>query len=476
MDRKNIFNGIMAVLIFTGIASVVASANETELTVYNQNLGLVKEKRVIKLEEGLNKIEFTDVSAQIDPVSVHFKSLTAPDKCFILEQSFEYDLVNRQKLLQKYIGKEIEIERRLGEEGKIKELIKGSLLSITDGITVKVGDKIILNPEGEISLSKLPEGLILKPTLSWLIQNEKPGEHDTEVTYLTGGISWLADYVIVLDKDDSKIDLNGWVTIDNKSGAVYKDAKLKLIAGDVNRVEPSPMRVGVMAAMKYSEEDKAFEEKTFFEYHMYTLQRRATINDNETKQIEFVKAGSINVKKLYIYRGFIPQYWFTEYSRSNKDYGAQCSNKVFVNVEFVNSKENNLGIPLPKGKIRVYKKDIDESLEFIGEDAVEHTPKDESIRVYLGNAFDIVGERTQKDFKYVSAKTIEETFQIKLRNHKEEPVEVTVTEQLYRWSSWKILNNSLPYEKKDSKTIEFKVKVDKNSETVLDYTVRYWWD
>jgi len=473
---KKLVISVIYIFCFT----VAGFADDISLTIYNQNLGLVKDKREIKLDKGVQKVEFDDVAAQIDPTSVHFKSLTAPDKCSVLEQNFEYDLVSREKLLQKYIGKEIEIEKRLGTGGEKKEIIKGTLLSIAGGITLQTDNKILVDPSGEISLSKLPEGLILKPTLSWILENELPGKHNIEVDYLTNGINWDADYVIVSDKDDKNLDLTGWVTIDNKSGAAYKDAKLKLIAGDINRVSPPGMaREDVMynTRMKKAAAPQ-FEEKSFFEYHMYTLQRPATVRDNETKQIEFVSAANVPVKKLFIYNGAAQQFYgYNEYSRSDRNYGTQTNKKVYVMLEFKNSKENNLGIPLPKGKMRVYKEDSDKSLEFIGEDNIDHTPKDEQIRIYLGDAFDIVGERVQTDFKVdTDAKWIDETIKINLRNHKEEPVEVKVVEKLYRWSNWKITQKSQDYKKKDSNTIEFNVEIPKDSETVVTYKVHYWWE
>lgn len=458
--------------------SAISFSQEVDLTVYNQNLGLVKDRREIKIDKGSAvKIEFTDVAAQIDPTSVHFKSLLYPNKCSVLEQNFEYDLISREKLLQKYIGKEIELEKRFGKDGEKKEIVKGTLLSTSGGLTVKSGDKILVNPSGEISLSKLPEGLILKPTLSWLLENEIAGEHKIEVDYLTNGINWNADYVIVSDKDDKNLDLTGWVTIDNKSGATYKDAKLKLIAGDIHRASPTGEAAeNVMYAARTKSAAPQFEEKAFFEYHLYTLQRRTTVRDNETKQIEFVSGTNVPVKKLYIYEGAAQKFYgYNQWSRADRNYGVQSNKKVYVMLDFKNSKENNLGIPLPKGKMRVYKEDSDKSLEFIGEDFIEHTPKDENIRIYLGDAFDIVGERVQTDFKN-GDDFADETFKITIRNHKEEPIEVRVVEKLYRWSNWKIAQKSQDYEKKDARTIEYKLKIPKNGENTITYTVHYWWD
>lgn len=450
---------------------------EVELTVYNQNLGLVKEQRTITLKKGINEVNFVDVASQIDATSVHFKSITAPNEVTVLEQNFEYDLISHDKLLQKYIDKEITLVRRFGISGEKVETLKGILLSTRGGITLKVGDNIYLNPSGEIILTKLPEGFVTKPTLSWLINTERAGEHKVEVGYLTNGINWNADYVIVADKDDKKVDLNGWVTINNQSGATYKDAKLKLIAGDIHRVKP-PSAVTEYDRYLAAEAKAAlpqFEEKPFFEYHLYTLKRSATIRDNETKQIEFAQANQVPVKKLFIYDGAKSQFYgYSEYLRADQRYGAQSKKEVYVMLEFKNSKDNNLGIPLPKGRMRVYKEDTDKTLQFIGEDWIEHTPKDEPVRIYLGNAFDIVGERMQTDFKR-GDDWVTESYKITLRNHKEEPVEIKVIEHLYRWSNWRITEKSQDYEKRDARTIEFTVAVPANGEKTVNYTVRYWW-
>ncbi len=469
----------LSFVLYLILVSTFCFAGDVELTVYNQNLGLVKEQRTIQLKKGINEVNFTDVASKIDATSVHFKSITAPNDAKVLEQNFEYDLVSREKLLQKYIDKEIELVRRFGVSGEKVETIKGTLLSSSrEGLTVKVGDNIYLNPSGEVILSKLPEGFVTKPTLSWLVNSDRAGQHKVEVGYLTNGINWNADYVIVADKDDKKIDLNGWVTIDNRSGATYKDAKLKLIAGDIHRIKPPYSPPGEFD--RYMAETKAaaapqFEEKAFFEYHMYTLQRTSTIKDNETKQIEFASANQVPVKKLFIYDGVrSPFYGYNEYSRADQRYGSQSNKEVNVMLEFKNSKENNVGIPLPKGKMRVYKEDTDKTMQFIGEDWIDHTPKDEMVRIYLGDAFDIVGERVQTDFKR-GEKSVTESYKITLRNHKDESVEVRIVEHLYRWSNWKVTEKSRYYEKKDARTIEFNVPVAKDGESIVTYTVRYWW-
>ncbi|MCS7150994.1 MAG: DUF4139 domain-containing protein [Endomicrobia bacterium] len=463
--------------LFIIFCSVVFSQQlkEVELTIYNQNLALVKEKREVELKKGTQVLKIQDVAGRIDPASVHFKSITAPDECFILEQSFDYDLISQHKLLEKYIGKEIEIKEYLQEKDATKEITKkGILISIHDGRVVKIGDKIHLNPQGVIVLPDLPEGLITKPTLSWLLSNKKDGRHIVEISYLTEGINWTADYVLVVDKYDKMLDLTGWVTIDNQSGTTYKEAKLKLIAGDIHRVElQAGIRRDVVFKAAVAEvEEPQFKQKEFFEYHIYTLQRKTTIKDNEKKQIEFVKATDVAAKKLYIYDGAKFSWWGLA-STSDDLYGDRCNKKVWVILEFKNSKENNLGLPLPKGKMRVYKKDEEDMLQFIGEDQIDHTPKDETIRIYLGNAFDIVGERKLLDRKSTS-NTQELKIEIKIKNRKKENIEVVVIERHYA-ANWRILDSTHKWTKRDVNTIEFILPVAKEKEETIVYSVKYWW-
>ncbi|MBM3251740.1 MAG: hypothetical protein FJZ11_03055 [Candidatus Omnitrophica bacterium] len=462
---------VSAIFLLSGLVFAETKDEGVDLTIYNQNFGLVKDKRLLNIEKGISQIRFQDVASQIEPTSVHFKSLSFPEACLIQEQNYEYDLVNASKLLSKYIDKKIKI---LTEDGSTYE---GVLMSYdNDNIIISDARDKSLNMISRkeniknISFTELPEGLITKPTLMWQISNEKPGKHLTEVSYLTQGINWLCDYVVVADQDDKNIDLSGWVTIDNKSGTTYKDAGLKLIAGDVHRAEDD-LRPQVFNAMKMVREkaDQQFEEKAFFEYHMYTLQRRTTVKDNQTKQITLLTTNKVPIKKLFIYDPATDYGWYYyQEAQTSKE------QKVKVKLEIENSKKNNLGMPLPKGKVKVYKKDVDGALEFIGEDAIDHTPKDEKIRLVLGEAFDVVGERKKTDYKDLN-KAVDETYEISLRNHKDENIEVIVVEHLWRYSNWKLLYNSHDFTKKDAQTIEFKVPVAKNGETKIIYTVHYWW-
>lgn len=459
----------------------VAPASALEVTVYNSNLGLIKETRPFTLKNGVNSVQVVDVAAQIDPTSVHFKSLTAPEAVSVLEQDFRYDLISQEKILSRYVGKEIELQR-YGFNGDKKEVIKGTLLSSAGGRIMKVGDKLVLNPQGEAILPELPEGLLTKPTLMWLLNSKKAGEHQGEISYLTGGMSWNADYVLVIDKDDAKADLNAWVTVSNNSGATYKDAKLKLVAGDVHRapVPASPMRNMMYAAkaMRAEEADGGMSEKSFFEYHMYSLGRLTTLAENSSKQVEMASAAGVPVRKLFTYDGAEGVQWsyYGDSGYWDPNYGVSSGKKVAVHFELENKKSEGLGIPLPKGRVRVYKKDDDGSLQLAGEDAVDHTPKDEKVRVKMGEAFDVVGERKranfQSDFK---GRRFEETFEIKIRNHKETEATVNIVEHLYRWTNWKIVDSSAKWVKKDAQTVEFPVTVKKDGEAVVTYTVKYSW-
>ena len=462
---------ILAVLPLLFAVPVFAQES-VEVTIYNQNFALVKDQRYFDLDKGVNKIEFKDVAALIEPTSVHFTSVSSPASCNILEQNYEYDLVNASKLLFKYIDKQVKV---VTKEGDVYE---GTLLSYDENqlvVQTKDGLAMVARPDNikQIAFDKLPEGLITKPTLIWLIDSKKSGKELTEVSYLTEGMGWNCEYVTVLDKDDKNLDLDGWVSINNNCGATYKDAKIKLIAGEVKRAQSlDALRMDKKVFLEASVAGNAqqFEEKSFFEYHMYTLQRPATIKDNQNKQISLLNAAGVPVKKEFIFDPSKGKYSWWYYS----DKDETLKENARVEIEVVNSKTNNLGMPLPQGKVKVYKKDTDGSLQFIGEDAIEHTPKDEKIRLYIGDAFDVVGERTRKDFKS-EYRTAHETFEIVLRNHKDQDVEIKVVEKLWRYTNWDITASSGKYEKKDASTIEYVVKVPKNGEAKVGYTVKYSW-
>jgi hypothetical protein len=448
-----------------------------QVTVYNQNFGVVKEQRELNLSKGLNIFRFEDVARFIDATSVKFKSMTDPEGTSVIEQNYEFDLVNANKLLDRFLGKEIKVIARNGK------FYDGTLMSYDDRqlVVMKGASIAIVNrPDSvqDIQFPELPEGLITKPTLVWNIESTKDGKQNIEVAYITDNINWNVDYTLVTNRDDTMLDLSGWVTINNRTGAAYEDAKLKLIAGDVHRVEP-PIAVNYAVAQQVALADEAggFVEKEFFEYHMYTLPRTTTIKDNQIKQIELMNSTDIAADKFFVYDGaIVPRWFYSGRYTDNRDYGIQTNKKVQVYLEFENSEENNLGMPLPKGKIRLYKRDEDDkSLEFIGEDTIDHTPRDEDIRLRIGNAFDIVGERRQTDFKAISKHVIEESFEIEVRNHKKTPVTVRIVEHLYRWSDWEVVAGDKTFKKMDSRTIEWRKDIPADGKAVLEYTVRYRW-
>ncbi len=462
----------LLLLISISFAQESTDTEGVNITIYNQNFGLVKDKRFFDLDDGIKEIRFSDVASQIEPTSVYFKSLSFPNACQILEQNYEYDLVGSSKLLLKYIDQKITI---LSKDGKV---YSGMLMSFDDAniIIQDPNDKSLVmvarqDNIKDISFKDLPEGLITKPTLMWMIENDKNARHLVEVSYLTRGITWLCDYVTVVDKDDKNIDLSGWVTINNQSGTGYKNAGLKLIAGDVHRAtrEPEMMMERDVVFAEKRKSDVGFQEKAFFEYHMYTLGRKTTVKNNQTKQISLLNAADIPVQKLFIYDPALDYGWY--YYREGKSTKEQ---KVKVKLEIKNSKENNLGMPFPKGNVKVYKKDTDGALEFIGEDSIDHTPKDEKIRLYLGDAFDVLGERKRMDYREFG-KTADETIEISLRNHKEEDIEVLVVEHLWRYTNWEMTQKTHDFTKKDAQTVEFKIPVPKDKEVKLTYTVHYWW-
>ena len=444
---------------------------------------LVREERAMKIKQGRSQLSFTDVAALIDPTTVTFSSLSDP-ATRVLEQNFQFDLVSTQKLLLKYIDKQITVDKNVGTT---VTPITGTLLSATDGIVLRGTDGSIysLPAYASVRFPDLPGGLNTRPTLVWDINSPTGGEQKTRVTYQTGGVTWWADYNLIFnegaDANSGLLDLSAWVSIINQSGVTYGDARLKLIAGDVNRVENE-----VYAARRDMAMEKAlaapaapagFEQKDFFEFHLYTLGRPTTLPNNSTKQIElFDQAKQIPAKKVLLYYGAANPYFYPN-PYTDRNMGVAMNKKVDVYLEFKNDKQFGLGVPLPAGRLRVSQLDkADGSLEFIGEDKIDHTPKDETVRVKLGSAFDVVGERRQVAFAVdVGAKWMEEEIEVKLRNHKTQPVDVVVKENLYRWSNWKIVSQSQNFTKEDARTINFPVRVPKDGESVVRYRVRYTW-
>ncbi|MDH4258734.1 MAG: DUF4139 domain-containing protein [Gammaproteobacteria bacterium] len=445
---------------------------------------LVRVDRDLDLARGRSTLKFTDVAALIDPTTVQFRSLTDPAGTKVLEQNFQFDLVSTEKLLSRYVDRRVGVESQQGDGVKLTE---GTLLSANDGLVLRSDDGQIqaLRQWSNMRFGELPGGLITRPTLEWDVLAAKGGTHRARVSYQTGGITWWTDYNLIFtegaDANSGFVDIGAWVSLLNQSGASYQDAKLKLIAGDVNRVQPGMDRIVVTASrlktMDAMAEAPGFEEKAFFEYHLYTLGRPATLPNNSTKQIELFDAATrVPAKKQLVYYG-AEGYGFYGGLMLDRDFGPTSNTKVDVWLTLKNDKVSGLGMPLPAGRIRVSQQDkADGSLEFIGEDKIDHTPRDEDVRVKLGTAFDVVGERRQTDFSLNSkGRVMEEAFEIKVRNHKDQVVDVIVRESLYRWSQWQLLSQSAPSVKKDARTIEFPVRIAAEGEATVTYRVRYTW-
>jgi hypothetical protein len=447
--------------------STAADRTSVSVTVYNQNLALVRETRnLVFARGGATFLRFMDVPSQINPRTVHVQPLAAGGPT-VLEQNYEYDLISPEKLMEKYVGHEVEIVEQADD--LTTRTVKATLLSVNGGPVYKIGDRIVLGQGGKVTLPDLPAELVARPTLVWNLDVPKAGSVPTEVSYLTDGMNWSADYVAVVDADDKKAGLSGWVTIDNHSGAGFKDATLKLVAGDVRRVQPERLMDYEAKAVRTMAMAGApqFQEESFFEYHLYTLDRATTIKDNQTKQLSLFSAPSVPVTKKLIVSG--EGGWY----RSNVMGNGMIAKKVAVVLELKNEQTSGLGMPLPKGTVRVYKKDKSGAEQFVGEDAIDHTPKDETVRLHVGDAFDVVAEKSQTDYKAVSPREIETAWMLSLRNRKDEDVVVTVREPM--GGDWKIISSSMPGVKIDQQTLEFQVPVPKGKEVKLTYRIGVRW-
>ena len=444
------------------LESDIQDQEAVEVTVYNSNLGLIKDVRTVSLPVGEGELRFMDVASHVKPATVHVTSLEAPSAFTVLEQNYEYDLMNPEKLLDKYVGREIKIVDWNHYQDR-KDTVEAMLLSNNQGQVYRIGTDIYLGHPGVKVLPELPENLIAKPTLTWLFRNESRGPHRLRVSYLTENIQWRADYVLLLNDKDTEGGLSGWVTLDNRSGALYRNARLKLVAGAVHLASPAPEERQFLAKAMARPEADDFREEAFFEYHMYDLERPTTIKDRQTKQIRLLEASGVAVQKELCVVG--PRHSFT---RSLQ--GPSTKTPVTVYVTFRNDDANCLGIPLPAGVVRLYKEDSRGSQQFIGEDRIEHTPKDETIRLKTGEAFDVVSERLQTDYRQVTRGVHETAWEIQLRNHKESPVRIAVVEPLS--GNWKVLESSHPYEKSDAFTIRFEVDVPASESVTVRYRVR----
>jgi hypothetical protein len=449
-----------------------ADARKTvAVTVYNDGFGLVREVRDVELGTGRVSLEFRDVSSQIEPNTVHVRSVgeDGSKALSVLEQNYRYDLLSPEKLLSKYVGKSIKLYRYNKTTGKDEE-IDAEVLSVNENQPVlKVGDQITYGFPARFAFPEVPKNLIADPSLVWLLDSERDRQ-TLEVTYLTQGFGWSADYVLTVGEETaggmSKADLVGWVTLRNDTSTSFENAQLKLVAGNVQRVARPETTVTLLEQAKEDRDDKQFTEESFFEYHLYGLDRPTNLLSNEQKQVTLLEAHGVDVHRQLIFYG--ASYYF------RGSYGQIVSNqKVGVFLEIKNEEKNHMGMPLPKGTVRVYKADKSGSSQFIGEDAIDHTPRDEKLRIKMGESFDVVGDRKQTDFKSISTCVDETAWEIALRNHKDVADEVLVNEPVE--GDWQILSSSLPYEKKDAHTFTFTAKIPARGETKITYRVRVRW-
>lgn len=482
------------------------------VTVYNQLFGVVREQIRLDLKTGVNEVRFTDTTAHLEPDSVILRDPTGKHQIRILEQNFRNDPISQELLLSVFEGQTIDF--LVAGPNNAMQTVKGKIVRSgyafhqnawdrygqqyyyaqmayagNNGASVpiiEVDGQLRFGLPGQPLFPNLSDNTILKPTLEWRLETDSGGTLDAELAYVTGGMTWEADYNIVSTGASDVLDLVGWVTIDNNSGRTFEDAKIKLMAGDVSKLaqndysrrELSMARAGGFGG---NLGEPVVSEKAFDEYHLYTLHNPATLRDRETKQVEFVRADGIKSNRVYVYDGAKinwQQYqgWTRDNIRNDPGYGTESNPKVWVMREFKNSKDNNLGIPLPAGRLRFYSKDDDGLLEFTGENRIDHTPKDENVRVYTGNAFDLVGERRRTNFNIDhNARWEDEAFEISVRNRKEEPAEIRVVEHLYRWHNWEVTAKSQDYRKLDSETIEFPVSIPAGGEVKVTYSVHYTW-
>lgn len=485
--------------------SQATDQNAPSLTIYNQNFAVVRQVAPLQLKSGVTHIDFSDITAHVEPDSVILRPLDSSAGFRILEQNYRNDPISEQLLLSLYEGKTIDfletdnqgtrriISGKIVRSGYVPHYAAmqtyGAQYNAAQMAAVSTSGQPVVEVDGKLQFwlpgrplfPKLADDSILRPTLSIDLESDKPGRSNAEFSYVSGGMSWHADYNVVAPFSGNQLDVIGWVTLDNQSGKDFPNACIKLMAGDVNKIRRAEMYDAVSAgAIGALRQEPAVSERSFDEYHLYTLPIPTLLRDRETKQVEFIRASGVNSQTIYVYDGvkIDPNYrnYPMESIRENQTYGVQSNPKVWVVQEIKNSAANHLGMPLPRGRVRFYRRDESGQPEFIGENEIDHTPQDEIIRLYTGNAFDLVGERRRTLFRIDhTANWIDEAFEIILRNHKKAPMKIRVVEHLYRWVNWQINKPSDPYQQKDSQTIEFLVEVPANGEKMLSYMVHYTW-
>jgi hypothetical protein len=482
-------------------------SSQPSLTIYNQNFAVVRQQLPLDLKSGENQLSVNEVTMHLEPDSVILRDPTGKHAVQVLEQNYRADPVSETLLLSLYEGKMIDFEVGTPRgvqtvKGKVirsgyvphdqsamtlygQQYYQAQMAVASEQPIIEVNGRLRFSLPGTPVFPNLTDETILKPRLEWLLTSDKAGKFPAEFSYVTGGMTWQADYNIVAPEKGDAVDIVGWVTMDNQTGKTFENARIKLMAGDVNKIQTGAMngrmQVAAMAAPMAGAIGPPVTEKTFDEYHLYTLEHTTTLRDRETKQVEFIRAAGVGTKQIYIYDGVkidSNRYngWNWDNIRNDHSYGTESNPKIWVMREFRNSDTNHLGMPLPKGRVRFYRRTDDGQIEFTGENTIEHTPHDETVRIYTGNAFDLVGERRRSDYLVDSNKrTATESFEIKVRNHKKEPLEVRVVEHLYRAVNWEIASSSAEYKKIDSHTIEFPVRVAPDEEKTITYTAHYSW-
>ncbi len=472
--------------------------SQPSLTIYNQDFAVVRQDLPLDLKPGENQVNVNDITMHLEPDSVILRDPTGKHAVRVLEQNYRADPVSQFSLLSLYEGRTIDFE--LPDHTKVKgKVVRSGYVPqgyfnmngysqpqpAQEEPIIEVGGQLQFGLPGTPIFPDLTADTILKPRLEWLLATDRLGKFPAEFSYVTGGMNWQADYNIVAPEKGDLVDIVGWITMDNRTGKTFENARIKLMAGDVNKIQTGkavvmngPLNFGAIAGGVFQ---PPVTEKAFDEYHLYTLERTTTLRDRETKQVEFIRAAGVSTKQIYIYDGVkidSNRYngWNWENFRNDHSYGTESNPKIWVMREFRNSDANHLGMPLPKGRVRFYRRNDDGQIEFTGENSIDHTPHDETVRIYTGNAFDLAGERHRSDYSVDNNKrTATESFEIKVRNHKKEPVEVRVVEHLYRALNWNVVSNSAEYKKTDSHTIEFPVTIAPDDEKTITYTAHYTW-
>lgn len=443
----------------------LSDQTELSLTVYNSNIALIRDVRQLNLPNGEFRLKLMDIAATVNPATVHFRSLTEPQKLTVIEQNYEYDLLEPAKLLHKYVGKQLTITRA-AENGR-REDMQATLLADNNGPVWKIGNDIVTGLAAESYwFPGVPANLYERPTLLMSLDNGGGPKQRIEASYLASNLSWSADYVLTVTRDDKSADLDGWVTLTNNSGTAFHNTHLQLVAGELNRVSPAMSGRFPQAAARVTEALE-IQQENFSEYHLYSLGRRTSVEDKETKQISLLEASGVPVEKSFVVNG--QSYYF----RAAQQPGVPIKDPVMVYYKFKNGEKAGLGMPLPAGTVRVYQQDSKGNVLFAGEDNIGHTPKDENVTVHIGNAFDVVAERKQSDFKKIANNVYEMEYEVALRNHKDEPITVEVNEPI--GGTWEILSSSYKYTKTSAFAAQFLVPVDKNGTSVLKYRVRVTW-